>query len=66
MDIVTTTMTSTISRNVTNTSSINCDSKKVIDCYILKTVVLVIILLLIISIICYYYSKQKGINALTV
>ena len=50
MDIVSTKMATTIATNVTK----NCHSKKVRDCYILRTVLLVIILLLIITIICYY------------
>ena len=46
---------------VTSTASINCNSIKVGDCYILHTVLLAMILLLIIIIICYHYAKQKGI-----
>ena len=60
MDIVSTNKTNTIATNVPSTSSINCYSNKVRDCYILHTFLLVIILLLIITIICYYYVKQKG------
>ena len=56
-------MTNTIATNATSTTSINCHSKKVRDCYILHTVSL---LLLISTIICYYYAKQKGISALTI
>ena len=58
MDIVSTKMTNTIPTNVTSTASINCQIKKVRDCYILHRVLLAIILLLIIIIICYYYPKQ--------
>ena len=71
LDIVSTKMKSAVAKNVTSTSSINCHSKKVRDCYILHTVLLAIILLLIIIIIiiCYHYlkhrSKQKGTDALT-
>ena len=53
-------MTNTIATNVKSTTSINCHSIKVRDCYILLSVLLVIILLLIIIIICYFYAKQKG------
>ena len=66
IDIVTTKMKNTIATNVTNTSSINCHSKKVRDCYILYTVLLAIILLLIITIIRYHYAKQRIIDALTI
>ena len=59
MDIVSTKNTNAIAINVTSTTSINCHSKKVRDCYILHAVLLVIILLLIITIICYHYGKQK-------
>ena len=59
MDIVLTRKTNTIATNVKSTASINYDSKKVRDCYILHTVLLVIMILLIIT-ICYYYEKQKG------
>ena len=38
MNIVSTKMTNTIAKNVTSTASINCQSKKVRDCYILHTV----------------------------
>ena len=50
MDIVSTKKTDTIATNITK----SCHSKKVIDCYILETVLLGIILLLIIVIICYH------------
>ena len=66
MDIVSTKKTNTMATNVTTTASINCHSKKVRYCYILRTVLLVIILLLIITIICYHYQKQKSINILTI
>ena len=66
MDIVSTKMAITIVTNVTSTASINCQNKKVRDCYILHIVLLVIILLLIITFICYHYAKQKCINALTI
>ena len=66
MDIVSRKKTNNIATNV----SVNCQSKKVRDCYILHTVLLVTILLLIITIICYHYakhrSKQKDINVLTI
>ena len=56
--------------NIATNVSVNCQSKKVRDCYILHTVLLVTILLLIITIICYHYakhrSKQKDINVLTI
>ena len=58
-------MTNTLATNVASTASINCHSKNVKDCYILRTVLLVIILLLILIIICFYYAKRKGINAPT-
>ena len=44
--------------HVTNTDSINCHSIKLIDCYILHTILLAVILLLIIVIFCYHYSKK--------
>ena len=53
--------TNTIATSVKITTSINCHSKKVRDCYILHTVLLVIIVLLIITLTCYHYAKQKGI-----
>ena len=53
--------THTITTNVRSTASINCHSKQVRDCYILRTVLLAIILLLIITVICYHYAKQKDI-----
>ena len=56
----------TIATNVTSTASINFHSKKVKNCYILKTVLLVIILLLIKTIIFYDYAKQRNTDALTV
>ena len=53
-----------LSMKKTNTTLMNCHSKKVRDCYILHTVLLAIILLLIIIIIiCYHYAKQKSIDA---
>ena len=61
MDIIATKKTNTIATNVTSTALINCHSKKVRDCYILRTVLLVSKLLLIITIIFYNYAKQKGI-----
>ena len=70
LDIVTTKMANAITTNVTYTSSINFNSKKVRDCYMLHTVLLAVRLLLIITIICYHYvkhkSKQKYINTLTI
>ena len=59
MDIVSTKRT--ITTNFASTASINCDSIKVIDCYILHTNFFAIILLLVIIIICYHYAKQKDI-----
>ena len=59
VDIVSTKKTNTIATNVTSTAWINCQSKKVRDCYILHTILSTIILLLIITVICYYYVKQK-------
>ena len=56
MGIVTTKMT----RNVTNSYSVNCHFKKVKHCYILHTVLLAIILSLIITVICHHYVKQKA------
>ena len=53
--------TNTLATNVASTASINCHSKKVRDCYILRTVLLVIILLWIIATIYYHYAKRKGI-----
>ena len=61
MDIKSTKKTNTLVTNITK----NCHSKKVIECYILHTVLLVIILLLTITIICYHYAKQKSIDTLT-
>ena len=66
MDILSTKKTNTIATNVKSTASINCQSKKVRDCYILHTALLVIILILMITIIFYHYAKQKCINALTI
>ena len=64
MSIVPTKMINTIATNFASTVSINFQSKKVRDCYILHAVLLVIILqyLIIIIIIYYYYAKQKGIK----
>ena len=42
--------------NITSTTSINCHSIKVRDCYFY------FFLLVIIIIICYHYTKQKGIT----
>ena len=50
----------TIATNITSTASINCQNKKVKNCFILHTVLLAIILLLIIIIIYYHYAKQKS------
>ena len=62
MYTVSTKKTNIIATNVTSTVSINCDSKKVRDFYILHTVLLVIILLLIITItIDNYYPKQNAL-----
>ena len=61
MDTIITKKTNTIATNVTSTVSINGHGKKVIDCYILQTVVLAIMLLLVINIVCYYFANQKGI-----
>ena len=43
MDNISTKKTDTIATNVTSTASINCNSKKIRDRYILHTVLLVII-----------------------
>ena len=59
IDIVSTKKTNTIATNVKSTACINCQSKKVRDCYILHTILSTIILPLIITIICHYYAKQK-------
>ena len=59
MDRLLTKNTNTIATNVTSTVSINWHSKKVRDCFILRTVSVAIIL--IITITCCYYSEQKGI-----
>ena len=61
VDIESTKNTNTIATNITSTPSINYQSKKVRDYYILHTVLLAAILLLITIIICYYYANQKGI-----
>ena len=61
MDIVLTKKTNTIAANITTTTSINCHTKKVRNCYILNADFSVIILLLISIIISYYNVKQKGI-----
>ena len=66
IDIVSATMTNTITANV----SINSDDKIVRYCFILHIVLLVILLPLIITIICSLYvkhsSRRKNINDLTV
>ena len=59
MDIVSTKITNAVAINVASTASINCRSKKVRDCSILRTVLLGIILLLIIPIIFYHYAKLR-------
>ena len=51
----------TVATKITSTASINYNSIKVRDCYILHTVLLAIILLLIVIIVCYYCAEQKGI-----
>ena len=56
IDIVSATMTNTITTNV----SINSDDKIVRYCFILYTVLLVIILITIIAIICYHYLKHTS------
>ena len=53
--------TNNLATNITHTASINWQSKKVIDCYTLHTILIAIILILIIVIICYPYAKQKDI-----
>ena len=60
MDIASSKITESISRNIMSTASINYHSKKVRDCYILHTVLLVVILLLIITISCYQYAKHTS------
>ena len=45
---------------VASTASVKWHSKKVRDCYILRTVLLAM-LMLIITIICYHHAKQQGI-----
>ena len=64
MDIVSTKMTNTVSRNVPLNSHKKLRHKT--DCYILNTVSFVIILLFIIAIICYHYANYNGIEALTI
>ena len=58
MDILLTKMANAIATNVTSAASIDSQTKKLRDCYILDTVLLVIISLLVIIIICYYYAKK--------
>ena len=57
LDIVSTKKANTVATNVTSTASINCDSKKIKDGYILHKPLLVILLLLTVTIICYHYAK---------
>ena len=59
MDNVSTKKSNTIATNVTSTASVNCQSKKVRNCYILHVVLLTVILLLIIITICFNYAKRK-------
>ena len=59
MDIVSRKKTNTIATNVTSNASVNCDSKKVGDCYILYSF---ISNLLTITIICCRHAKRKCIN----
>ena len=59
LDNVSTKAKNTIATNVTSTASINCQSKKVRDCYILHIVLLTIISLLIVIINCYSLCKTK-------
>ena len=60
-----TNMTNTMSTNITCTVSTNSDDKnaryKIIDCYILHSVLLVIVSLLLTDIVCFHYIKQKRI-----
>ena len=51
----------TITTNVTSTTSKNCHSQNLRDCYILHTVLLAIMLILIITSIRHHYTKRKGI-----
>ena len=51
----------TIGTNVPSAASINCNSIKARDCFILHTILPAIILLLITIITCYHFAKQKGI-----
>ena len=57
MNNISTIRTNTMTTNVRSTAPMNCHSKKVRDCYILRTVLLEILLLLIITVICYHYVK---------
>ena len=66
MDIASTKMTNIIATHVKSTASINCQSKKVRDCYILHTGLSVVIFLLLVAIICYHRAKQKGIDAIII
>ena len=66
MDTVSTKMTNAIARNSGNTASINRNSTKLRDCYILHTVLLPIILILQIIIIRYDYAKQKSVDAIAI
>ena len=56
--------TNTTAKIVASTASISLHREKVIDYYIMHTVLLAITLLLIITIICCHYllAKQKGIR----
>ena len=56
MDIVSTKNANTIVTNI----SINYQSEKIRDCFILHTVLLTIILPLKIAIICYHYTKHRS------
>ena len=61
---VSTSVTNTLSKNVTSTVSINSDNEKTRYkkiCYILYTFLLVTILLFTVTIICYYYIKYSSI-----
>ena len=60
MNDISTKKTNTITTNVTTTALINCHSKKVRDCYILRTVLLIATTLLIAVSLCCYLIKYPA------
>ena len=60
MNDISTKKTNTITTNVTTAALINCHSKKVRDCYILRTVLLIAATLLIAVSLCCYLIKYPA------